>query len=92
MEMPKDKLLGRLRKLFIFYGVTIVAIVGLVVVANVFRVKLAEEILPAVWVFLAIIFIGTLIVILMTLLKILDAIEGGIPQPQARPAAVLPAE
>ena len=80
MDMPKDKLLGRLRNLFIFYGVTIIAIVALVVAANVFNVKLAEEILPAVWVFLAIIFIGTLIVILMTLLKILDAIEGGSPK------------
>jgi hypothetical protein len=80
MDMPKDKLLGRLRNLFIFYVITIIAIVALVVVANVFKVKLAEEILPAVWVFLAIMFIGTLVVILMTLLKILDAIEGGWPK------------
>jgi hypothetical protein len=80
MDMPKDKLFGRLRNLFIFYVITIIAIVALVVVANVFKVKLAEEILPAVWVFLAIIFIGTLVVILMTLLKILDAIEGGWPK------------
>jgi hypothetical protein len=80
MDMPKDKLLRRLRNLFIFYGVTIFAIVALIVVANVFNVKLAEEILPAVWVFLAIIFIGTLVVILMTLLKILDAIEGASPK------------
>ncbi len=78
--MPKDKLLGSLKKLFIFYGVTIIAIVVLVVVANVFKVKLAEEILPAVWVFLAIIFIGTLVVILMTLLKILDAVENSTPK------------
>jgi hypothetical protein len=80
MDMPKDKLFGRLRNLFIFYVITIIAIVALVVVANVFKVKLAEEILPAVWVFLAIMFIGTLVVILMTLLKILDAIEGGWPK------------
>jgi len=80
MDMPKDKLLGSLKKLFIFYGVTIIAIVVLVVVANVFKVKLAEEILPAVWVFLAIIFIGTLVVILMTLLKILDAVENSTPK------------
>jgi tetratricopeptide (TPR) repeat protein len=80
MDLPKDKLLGRLRNLFIFYGITIIAIVGLVVVAKVFKVKLAEEILPAVWMFLAIIFIGTLIVILITLLKILDAVENSSPK------------
>jgi energy-coupling factor transporter transmembrane protein EcfT len=75
MDMPKDNLLGRLKNLFIFYGITIIAIVILVVVANVYKVKLAEEILPAVWVFLAILFIGTLVVVLMTLLKILDVVE-----------------
>jgi hypothetical protein len=57
MDMPKDKLFGRLRNLFIFYVITIIAIVALVVVANVFKVKLAEEILQAVWVFLDIKFI-----------------------------------
>jgi energy-coupling factor transporter transmembrane protein EcfT len=80
MDKPKDKSYGRLRNLFFFYVITIIAIVALVVVANVFKVKLAEEILPAVWVFLAIIFIGTLVVILLTLLKILDAVEDGSPK------------
>ncbi|MGD0077524.1 MAG: hypothetical protein ABSB91_02730 [Sedimentisphaerales bacterium] len=80
MDLPKDKLLGRLKNLFIFYGVTIVAIVILAVAADVFKVKLAEEILPAVWVLLAILFIGTVLVILMTLLKILDAVEDGSPK------------
>jgi hypothetical protein len=80
MDLPKDKLLGRLKYLFVFYGVTIVAIAVLVIIANVFKVKLAEGILPAVWVLLAILFTGTLLVILMTLLKILDAVENISPK------------
>ncbi|MGA2093768.1 MAG: hypothetical protein ABSH16_10235 [Sedimentisphaerales bacterium] len=80
MDLPKDKLLGRLKNLFIFYGVTIVAIIVLVVVANIYKVKLAEEILPAVWVLLAILFTGTVLVILITLLKILDAVEDSSPK------------
>jgi hypothetical protein len=80
MDPSKDRLLGRLKHLFVFYGITIIAIVVLVVVANVYKIKLAEEILPAVWVFLAILFIGTLLVILMTQLKILDSVEENGPK------------
>ncbi|MCJ7730332.1 MAG: hypothetical protein MUO27_10715 [Sedimentisphaerales bacterium] len=76
MNLGKDNPLGRFKYLFIIYG-AIIVIVLLTFFTNVFETKQVGALPPAVWLLVALLFMITLIVILMTLLKMLDVLDDG---------------
>jgi hypothetical protein len=74
MNFGKDNSLVRFKHLFIIYGVIIVVVL-LVFFTNVFEAKQANELPPAIWLLVAMVFMITLAVILATSLKMLDVID-----------------
>lgn len=76
MDLGKSNLLGRFKYFLIIYGV-IIAIVLLALFTDVFKTKEAGAIPSIVWVLVAFMFMVTLIIIFMTLMKMLDVLDDG---------------
>jgi hypothetical protein len=74
MDLGKNNLFGRFKYLFIIYG-AIIVIVLLAFFTNIFETKQPGALPSVVWVLVAIMFLATLIVILMALLKMLDILD-----------------